>query len=305
MVPSSNNVTVSKPACGCAPPTCRSPMSRWSSINAMNGSVRANSSIDITGAAVCPGPAKPGTSAGTSSMRAIRRCVVMIPPLYFSGCGAHVAGRGRRVSLRELDQSTDYGHDDRTDAPESSRERIAEQRIDREHSRSAERDTQRGGREHEVVFVPAARRKEAVLQMHRDRRDEHYGRDQRCAERREQPQREQHAAAGLGEARQRRMATTGMEAERLHELTRAVETVAAEPSKQLLRAVRSEGETNNESQDQKSEVHNTFSFCINRRFSDERSDGGEPRRRRLPRAAEPPAGWPSLRRGRVPLRRRR
>src|SRR5229473_1611786 len=232
MVPSSNSVTVSKPACGCAPPTCRSPMSRWSSINAMNGSVRANSSIDITGAAVCPCPAKPGTSAGTSSMRAIRRCVVMIPPLYFSGCGAHVAGRGQ----------------------------------------------------------------EAVLQMHRDRRDEHDGRDERCAERREQPQREQHAAASFGEACQRRMTTTGMEAERLHELTRAVETVAAEPSKQLLRAVRSEGETNDESQDKKSEVHNTFSFCINRFFSDERSDAGEPRRPRLPRATEPPAGWPSLRR---------
>src|SRR5882672_8543799 len=150
MVPSSSSVTVSKPACGCAPPTCRSPMSRWSSINAMNGSVRANSSIDITGAAVCPGPAKPGASAGTSSMRAIRRCVVIISPLYVSGCGAHVAGRSGRVSLRELHQGTDYGHDDRTDAPESSRERIAEQRIEREHSRSGERDTQRGGREHEV-----------------------------------------------------------------------------------------------------------------------------------------------------------
>src|SRR4051794_20589855 len=298
MVPSSNSVTVSKPACGWAPPTCRSPMSRWSSINAMNGSVRANSSIDITGAAVCPGPAKPGASAGTSSMRAIRRCVVIVPtPIFqFSGCGAHVAGRSGRVSLRELHQGTDDGHDDRTDAPESSRERIAEQRIEREHSRTAERDTQRGGREHEVVFVPTARGKEAVLQMHRDRRDEHDGRDERCAERREQPQREQHAAASFGEPCQRRMAATGMEAERLHELPRAVETVAAEPSKQLLCAVRSEGETNNESQDQKSEVHNTFSFCINRLFSDERSDAGEPRRRRLPRATEPPAGWPSLRR---------
>src|SRR5438874_910114 len=181
-------------------------------------------------------------------------------------------------------------------APASSRVRIAEQRNEREHSRSAERDTQRGGCEHEVVFVPAARGKEAVLQMHRDRRDEHYGRDQRCAERREQPQCEQHAAASLGETCQRRIAATGMEAERLHELTRAVETVAAEPSQQLLRAVRSEGETNNESQDQQSEVHNTFSFCINRLFIDERSDAAEPRRPRLPRAAEPPAGWPSLRR---------
>src|SRR4029077_4269320 len=174
MVPSSSSVIVSKPACGCAPPTCRSPMSRWSSINAMNGSVRANSSIDIPGAAVCPGPAKPGASAGTSWMRAIRRCVVMIPPLYFSGCVAHLAGRGRRVFLRELHQGADKGHDDRTDAPESSRERIAEHRIDREHSRPAESDTHRGRREHEVVFVPAARGKEAVLQMHRDRRDEHY-----------------------------------------------------------------------------------------------------------------------------------
>src|SRR5438874_2779891 len=196
IVQPSSSLPASKPACECAPPTCRSPMSRWSSINAMNGSVRANSSIDITGAAVCPGPAKPGASAGTSSMRAIRRCVVIIPPLFlrFSGCGAHLAGRGGRVSLRELRQGTDYGHDDRTDAPESSRERIAEQRIDREHSRSAERDTQRGGREHEVVFVPAARRKEAVLQMHRDRRDEHYGRAEPCAERREQPTHEQPAA---------------------------------------------------------------------------------------------------------------
>src|SRR5258708_28640793 len=296
MVPSSSSVTVSKPARGCAPPTCRPARSRWSAINGMNGSVRGTSSVDIPGAAVCPGPAKPGASAGTSSMRAIRRCVVMIPPLYFSGCSAHVAGRGRRVSLRELHQGTDYGHDDRTDAPESSRERIAERCIEREHARSAERDTHRGGREHEVVLVAAARGKEAVLQMHRDRRDEHYGRDQRCAERREQSQREQHAAGSLGEACQRRMATTGMEAERLHELTCAVETIAAEPSKQLLRAVRSEGEPNNESQDQKSEVHNTFSFCINRLFSDERSDAGEPRRRRLPRATEPPAEWPSLRR---------
>src|SRR5437868_15514579 len=91
------------------------------------------------------------------------------------------------------------------------------------------------------------------------------------------------------------MATSGIEAERLHELTRAVETVAAEPSHQLLRAVRSEGETNNESHDQKSEVHNTFSFCINRLFSAERSDAGERRRRRLPRAAEPPAASPESR----------
>src|ERR1700741_5144798 len=264
MVPSSNSVTVSKPACGCAPPTCRSPISRWSSINAMNGSVCANSSIEMTGAAVCPAPAKPGASGGTFSMRAIRRLVVIFPPLVISGSGAHVSRLRRRVSLRELHQSPHNCHDDRAHAPQRSAERIAEQRIDREHARSAERETHRGGREHEVVFVPAAPGKEAVLEMHRDRRDEHHGSDEGCTERREQAQRKQHAAASLSEPRQRRMATTGMEAERLHELAGAVETIAAKPSKQFLRAVRGERETNNRSQNQKSEVHNTFSFVINR-----------------------------------------
>src|SRR4029077_16891498 len=251
MVPSSSSVTVSKPACGCAPPTCRSPMSRWSSINAMNGSVCANSSIEMTGAAVCPGPAKPGASGGTFSMRVIRRWVVIGPSSLFciSGGGADASGRGRRVSLRELHQGTGNGHDDRSDAPERSGERVAEQRIDRERPRSGERETHRSGGEQEVVFVPAARGKEAVLEMHRDRRDEHHGGDQRGPERREQAQREQHAAAGLGEACQRRMATARMEAERLHELARAVKTVAAKPSRQFLCAVRGDGETNNESQD--------------------------------------------------------
>src|SRR6266566_2459606 len=78
MAPSSRRVTVSNPACGCGSPTVRSPMSRWSSINKMNGSLRANSSGDTTRAARCPGPTNPGASGGTVTTRAIRRCGFMM-----------------------------------------------------------------------------------------------------------------------------------------------------------------------------------------------------------------------------------
>src|SRR5580658_3163475 len=78
MAPSSRSVTVSKPACGCGSPTVRSPMSRWSSMSRMNGSLRRKSSGDTTCAAKCPGPTNPGASGGTVTTRAIRRCGFMV-----------------------------------------------------------------------------------------------------------------------------------------------------------------------------------------------------------------------------------
>ena len=80
------------------------------------------------------------------------------------------------------------------------------------------------------------------------------------------------------------------------DIVTSFEAVAAKPYRQFLRAVCREGEANHESQDQQSEVHNVFSLFINRLFSDEQSDAGAPKRRRLPRAAGSPAGLASLRR---------
>src|SRR6266571_7194574 len=167
--PSSTNVTVSNPACGCASPAVLpAGSSIRSSASMMNGSCDANLVGSTTRTAVCPAPMKPGEGAGVWTTRAMRREVDTLR--------RPQADAATATARRQIANAAD-GADGQRDRRECRRpQRLeAEQRIQREEPRTGERKRD-GDRRVEQRQLDAVRRgKESVAPVHRDGGDDHHG----------------------------------------------------------------------------------------------------------------------------------
>ena len=86
-------------------------------------------------------------------------------------------------------------------------------------------------------------------------RHDHHADDRGSAERRQQPEHQQQAAAELARAGERRVPAARAQPELLEELPGAGEAVPAERAEELLGAVGDEQAADDEAQHQQSEVH--------------------------------------------------
>jgi len=118
-----------------------------------------------------------------------------------------------------------------------------------------EGDRQPGKADHKVVLVPAARHEKAFLEVYAHGRDQHHAEDECGRNRREEPERQKKTTAGFDQTRHQRMAPARIEPQRLKEMARHVEPGSAEPAKQLLSSVRSQSQSDGQSQKKKSDVH--------------------------------------------------
>ncbi|HSE67227.1 MAG TPA: hypothetical protein VLB12_09580, partial [Gemmatimonadales bacterium] len=95
---------------------------------------------------------------------------------------------------------------------------------------------------------------ESVPPVHADRGDDHHGEHDGRTDRAEEAEGDQHSADQLAQARARGVEAPRLEAELPEELAGRPQTMAAEPSKELLCSVRRDEETDHQPRDQESEV---------------------------------------------------
>src|ERR1043166_4225934 len=235
-------------------------MSSRSSARRMNGSWLANSLGSTTNTAVCPGPAKPGAGGAGVTVRAMwRRTAVidLIFLLYFvgpRGCATprSLRDRGfrrRRPPSREVhDRAGDAEGEGRPGDPGCPQRAEAEQCVQREDPGAGQAECYGGGRDHQGELDPVRRHEEAIPPMHARRRDDHHRNDERRPDRAEEAERHEESAAELGEA-------PGPDPYLLKEPAGPRDPVPADPAEKLLRAVRREGEAEDQPYHQQPGAH--------------------------------------------------
>src|SRR5438034_464219 len=156
-------------------------------------------------------------------------------------------------NIREPDYHGAASHEPSHARVPHSRE--AQEPVERVHpgTQNREHETQDGVEKRQLVAVRLC--KEPVRQVHGDDCHNHDGDDQTGADRAEQSRRCQQAASNLAKSCRENEKYPRTEADAFEEAGRALEAVAAEPAKQLLRPVGSQSETDDQPCDQQCSVH--------------------------------------------------